>query len=308
MLAKAGNAAADLQCGTHAPRLLRRARRGAAAAAVFAARAQLLGQAQRHARLLRRSAGCRSDDYLAFDHPLQQAIRRAVAHFTGVAGGRRSSPASTAARRRTTRCRSRGSRSPSRASPRADDDAGLRPRAARAGRRDDRASGNGVGRAAQRPRADAAPAAATGSPRSARKACRRSASAAAGSGIAIKVADGSKRGAAPGDRRGARAARAARRRGARERWRDWAEPRAAQLPRHRRPGDVRPLLSWTKSTRAATPAVRRDSPADDELTAPAAVCCCKRAPRGASGELASGPGRSACRRLPHLPFGGHNNE
>ena len=38
--------------------LLRRARRGAAAAAVFAARAQLLGQAQRHARATARMHGC----------------------------------------------------------------------------------------------------------------------------------------------------------------------------------------------------------------------------------------------------------
>ena len=53
MLAAAGNTAAELQCGTHAPGYLRRARRGAAAAAVFAARAQLLRQAQRHARVLR---------------------------------------------------------------------------------------------------------------------------------------------------------------------------------------------------------------------------------------------------------------
>ena len=69
-------------------RLLRGARRGAAAAAVFAARAQLLGQAQRRCSRTACNAATPKADYLAFDHPLQQAIRRAVARFTGVAGER----------------------------------------------------------------------------------------------------------------------------------------------------------------------------------------------------------------------------
>ena len=73
----------------------------------------------------------------------------------------------------------------------------VRPRARAPARRDGRASGNGLGRAAQRPRAVAGRARATGSRRSAPKACRRSACAAAGWGMAIKVADGSKRGLFP---------------------------------------------------------------------------------------------------------------
>ena len=57
------------------PRVLRATRRGPAAAALFAAREQLLRQAQRHARVLRRNAACRKQTYLDYDHPLQQAIR-----------------------------------------------------------------------------------------------------------------------------------------------------------------------------------------------------------------------------------------
>ena len=176
------------------PRLLRGARRGAAAAAVVAARAQLLGQAQRACSRTASTAALPKESYLDFDHPLQQAIRRAVAHFTGVAGG-----GLACGHRRLLGAELRGAAGGSgaglRPARRRRRRPGLRRRAARLCRRDDRAPGNGVGRRAQRPRAACAPGAATGSPRSAPRACRRSASAAGASGIAIKVADGAKRAA-----------------------------------------------------------------------------------------------------------------
>ena len=50
------HAPTDLQCGTHAPAFYEARGERAAAAAVFAARAQLLGQAQRDARVLRCTA------------------------------------------------------------------------------------------------------------------------------------------------------------------------------------------------------------------------------------------------------------
>ncbi len=85
MLARAGNAADDLACGIACAGLLRRARRSPAATAVLAARAQLLGQACGHARLLRdaRLAQAR----LCCLRPSAAAARsaRAVADFAGMA-------------------------------------------------------------------------------------------------------------------------------------------------------------------------------------------------------------------------------
>jgi L-asparaginase II len=80
MLAKAGNSAADLQCGTHAP-------------GYFDARGEVPPPppysplahncSGKHSGMLAYCVQCGlpKDSYLAFDHPLQQAIRRAVAHF-----------------------------------------------------------------------------------------------------------------------------------------------------------------------------------------------------------------------------------
>ena len=116
MLAKAGNRVDALQCGTHAPQVPRGARRGAAATAVVAAGAQLLGQAQRDARVL---------------HPMRLVAARitspgttrcssgsaAPSRTTQESTRRRCPGASTAARRRTTRCRWRTSRTPTRAWP-----------------------------------------------------------------------------------------------------------------------------------------------------------------------------------------------
>ena len=129
--------------------------------------------------------------------------------------------------------------------------------AAAAGGRDGRAAGNGVRRRPQRPGAHPRRRAATGCARSAPKPCRRSASAAAGWGIAIKVADGGRRGLLPGDDRRAGAAGAARRRraggaGAAGGARCCAT--TAALPRAR----CGPSLSWT--IMAALPA-RHPSPA-----------------------------------------------
>jgi len=87
MLARAGCSAADLQCGTHAP-------------GFYEARGEVPPPppystlqhncSGKHSAMLAYCVQCGHDkaDYLAFGHPLQQAIRRAVACFTGVAEAR----------------------------------------------------------------------------------------------------------------------------------------------------------------------------------------------------------------------------
>jgi L-asparaginase II len=87
MLARAGCSAADLQCGTHAP-------------GFYEARGEVPPPppystlqhncSGKHSAMLAYCVQCGHDksDYLAYDHPLQQAIRRAVACFTGVAEAR----------------------------------------------------------------------------------------------------------------------------------------------------------------------------------------------------------------------------
>ena len=84
ILAKAGNAAADLQCGTHAP-------------GFYAARDEVPPPppysplahncSGKHAGMLAHCSACgyAKGDYLDPGHPLQREIRRAVATFTGVA-------------------------------------------------------------------------------------------------------------------------------------------------------------------------------------------------------------------------------
>jgi L-asparaginase II len=83
MLVRAGNTAEDLQCGTHAPGYF-----------------ELRGEhpppppwsplahncSGKHSGMLAYCVQCGhgKHDYLAFEHPLQQAIRRAVARFTSV--------------------------------------------------------------------------------------------------------------------------------------------------------------------------------------------------------------------------------
>lgn len=83
MLAKAGNSAADLQCGTHPPYC-------------YEAKGEVpppppyspLGHncSGKHSGMLAHCTACgyTKHDYLAYDHPLQQEIRRAVATFAGV--------------------------------------------------------------------------------------------------------------------------------------------------------------------------------------------------------------------------------
>ncbi len=83
MLAKAGNKAGELQCGTHAPYC-------------FEARGEMPPPppysplanncSGKHSGMLAYCVMCGHDkhDYLALDHPLQQAIRRAVSRFSGV--------------------------------------------------------------------------------------------------------------------------------------------------------------------------------------------------------------------------------
>ena len=84
MLSAAGRTPADLQCGTHAP-------------GFYDARGELPPPppysplahncSGKHAGMLAWCVqhGAGTADYLAFDHPLQQVIRRAVASFTSVA-------------------------------------------------------------------------------------------------------------------------------------------------------------------------------------------------------------------------------
>jgi len=83
MLARAGCSAADLQCGTHAP-------------GFYDARGEVPPPppystlqhncSGKHSAMLAYCVQCghATADYLAYDHPLQQAIRRAVSCFTGV--------------------------------------------------------------------------------------------------------------------------------------------------------------------------------------------------------------------------------
>ena len=83
MLRKAGNVPEELQCGAHAP-------------AYFAARGEVPPPppysplahncSGKHSGMLAHCVACgwRKGDYLAFDHPLQRAIRTAVAAFTAV--------------------------------------------------------------------------------------------------------------------------------------------------------------------------------------------------------------------------------
>jgi len=84
MLSRAGCSAADLQCGTHAP-------------GFYEARGEVPPPppystlqhncSGKHSGMLAYCVQCGHSkaDYLAYDHPLQGAIRRAVATFTGVA-------------------------------------------------------------------------------------------------------------------------------------------------------------------------------------------------------------------------------
>ena len=85
MLAKAGNAADDLQCGTHAPGYYERAARSRRRRRIRRSRTTARASTAACSRTASHAATPK-DDYLALDHPLQQEIRRAVAQFTGDAG------------------------------------------------------------------------------------------------------------------------------------------------------------------------------------------------------------------------------
>jgi L-asparaginase II len=153
MLARAGLEGTHLQCGTHAP-------------GFYEARGEIPPPppysplqhncSGKHSGMLAYCVQCGHaiDDYLACDHPLQVAIRRAVATFTGVAEERLVAgtdgcsapnyavPLSGLARAfARLACAHRRS--------------GLRACPPRARRRDDGPSGNGLRRAAQRPGAHA---------------------------------------------------------------------------------------------------------------------------------------------------------
>ena len=81
MLAKAGSSASDLQCGTHAPRF-HELRGEPTPPPPYSPLAH--NCSGKHSGMLAYCVQCGlpRESYLAGDHPLQQAIRRAVAHFT----------------------------------------------------------------------------------------------------------------------------------------------------------------------------------------------------------------------------------
>jgi len=82
MLAKAGNTADELQCGTHVP--YRFDARGEPPPPPYSPLAN--NCSGKHSGMLAYCSMCGHDkrDYLALDHPLQQAIRQAVSRFSGV--------------------------------------------------------------------------------------------------------------------------------------------------------------------------------------------------------------------------------
>jgi L-asparaginase II len=81
MLARAGNAPGDLQCGTHAPGFHER-RGEVPPPPPYSPLAH--NCSGKHSGMLAYCVHCRlpKESYLEYEHPLQQAIRRAVAHFT----------------------------------------------------------------------------------------------------------------------------------------------------------------------------------------------------------------------------------
>jgi L-asparaginase II len=83
MLAKAGNTAADLQCGSHAPKYFE-ARGEPPPPPPYSPLAH--NCSGKHSGMLAHCAACGygRHDYLAHAHPLQQEIRVAVSHLTGV--------------------------------------------------------------------------------------------------------------------------------------------------------------------------------------------------------------------------------
>ena len=87
MLARAGNRPEDLQCGTQVPGFYEALSRFPPPPPYSPLAHNCSGK---HAGMLAHCALCDWDRtrYLAFDHPLQQAIRRAVAAFTGGAEAR----------------------------------------------------------------------------------------------------------------------------------------------------------------------------------------------------------------------------
>jgi L-asparaginase II len=83
MLHKAGNTPEELQCGTHAPGYFA-ARGDVPPAPPYSPLAH--NCSGKHSGMLAHCVACGwcKDDYLAFEHPLQHAIRRAVADFTAI--------------------------------------------------------------------------------------------------------------------------------------------------------------------------------------------------------------------------------
>ena len=81
MLARAGNAPGDLQCGAHAPGFYER-RGEVPPPPPYSPLAH--NCSGKHSGMLAYCVHCGlpKESYLAYEHPLQQAIRRAVAHFT----------------------------------------------------------------------------------------------------------------------------------------------------------------------------------------------------------------------------------
>jgi L-asparaginase II len=86
MLAKAGNVPADLQCGTHAPRYYEDRGEVPPPPPYSPLENNCSGK---HSGMLAYCVQCGlpKQSYLEYDHPLQQAIRKAVAHFTSTPEG-----------------------------------------------------------------------------------------------------------------------------------------------------------------------------------------------------------------------------
>ncbi len=229
MLAKAGNTVDDLQCGSHAP-------------GFYEARGEVPPQppysplahncSGKHSGMLAYCVQCGlpKASYLEFGHPLQQEIRRSVAHFTGVA------EADLLERhRRLLGTELRGADRGARARLRAPRQHAGRSRvwsgAEDARGRDDRPPGDGFRRAPQRPRTDACGAGRLGHQD---RRGRRPGDRHPQPRLGHRGQDRRRLEARPpsGDRGDARGARSARRRPARGTCR-MGRPQDQELPRHR---------------------------------------------------------------------------
>ena len=83
LLARAGGAEADLLCGSHVPYFYSMHQRPVPEGARFGRLHHNCSGKHSGMLLLAHALGASADGYVLPDHPVQQAIRRSVAHFTG---------------------------------------------------------------------------------------------------------------------------------------------------------------------------------------------------------------------------------